>query len=327
MSERTAPQAVTTLPDLSHIRDYRMSSRERLLRRIWRERYIYMLVLPGVLFFLIFRYLPMVGLVLAFKDYSPFIGIWDSPWVGLDHFRTMFQDPEVLQVIRNTLYISALQIAFVFPIPIALAIMLNEVDNQAYKRIIQSILYLPHFISWVIVIGIVTIFLRSEGVANKAVETLFGADPIPFLISPNWFAPLIILEVIWKEAGWGTIIFLAALAGIDPQLYEASVVDGASRWHRIWDITLPGLRPTIVILLILRLGSVLDTGFEQIFLMLNPFNMDVGNVLDTYVYFKGIQQADFSFATAVGVFKGLIGLILVVGANRLAKRLGEEGLY
>ena len=324
MSERTVPSA---LGDLSDVRDLRLTSRQRLLRRIWRERYIYMLVLPGVLFFLVFRYLPMFGLVLAFKDYSPFIGIWDSPWVGLEHFRTMFGDEEVLRVIRNTLYISGLQIVFVFPIPIALAIMLNEVTFQPYKRVIQSILYLPHFISWVIVIGIVTIFLRSEGVVNKALGNAFDIDPVPFLISPNWFAPLIILEVIWKEAGWGTIIFLAALAGIDPQLYEASIVDGATRWQRIWDITLPGLRPTIVILLILRLGSVLDTGFEQIFLMLNPFNMDVGNVLDTYVYFKGIQQADYSFATAVGVFKGVIGLILVVGANRLAKRLGEEGLY
>lgn len=313
--------------DLEGIQDSRLNPRQRMLRRIWRERYIYMLVLPGVLFFLIFRYLPMFGLVLAFKDYSPFIGIWDSPWVGLDHFRTMFQDPEVLRVIRNTLYISGLQIAFVFPIPIALAIMLNEVTYQPYKRLIQSILYLPHFISWVIVIGIVVIFLRSQGVVNQSLDNLFGIDPVPFLLSPDWFAPLIILEVIWKEAGWGTIIFLASLAGIDPQLYEASVVDGASRMQRIRDITLPGLRPTIVILLILRLGSVLDTGFEQIFLMLNPFNMDVGNVLDTYVYFKGIQQADYSFATAVGVFKGVIGLILVVGANRLAKRLGEEGLY
>jgi putative aldouronate transport system permease protein len=313
--------------NLEGIQDMRLTSRQRLLRRIWRERFIYMLVLPGVLFFLIFRYLPMFGLVLAFKDYSPFIGIWDSPWVGLDHFRTMFEDPEVLRVIRNTLYISGLQIAFVFPIPIILAIMLNEVTYQPYKRVIQSILYLPHFISWVIVIGIVIIFLRSEGVVNQSLGNIFGINPVPFLISPNWFAPLIILEVIWKEAGWGTIIFLAALAGIDPQLYEASIVDGASRMQRIRDITLPGLRPTIVILLILRLGSVLDTGFEQIFLMLNPFNMDVGNVLDTYVYFKGIQQADYSFATAVGVFKGVIGLILVVGANRLAKRLGEEGLY
>ena len=327
MSDRADMPPGSAITDWSNIRDYRLSPRQKLLRRIWHKRFIYLLVFPGVLFFLVFKYLPMVGLVLAFKDYSPFIGIRDSPWVGLEHFRTMLGDREVLRVTRNTLYISALQIIVVFPIPIILAIMLNEVRNDRYKRLIQSILYLPHFLSWVILIGIVTIFLRSEGVVNVGLGNLFGIDPVPFLISPNWFAPLIILEVLWKEAGWGTIIFLAALAGIDPQLYEASVVDGATRLQRIRDITLPGLRPTIVILLILRLGNVLDLGFEQIFLMLNPFNMDVGNVLDTYVYFKGIQQSDYSFAAAVGVFKGLIGLVLVVAANRFAKRIGEEGLY
>ena len=317
----------STFGDLSNLKEYNLTPRQKLFRRIWRERFVYLLVFPGVLFFIVFKYIPMFGLVLAFKDYSPFIGIQDSPWVGLQHFRTMLDDPEVLRVTRNTLYISALQIIVVFPIPIALAIMLNEVQNQKYKRTVQSILYLPHFLSWVILIGIVTIFLRSEGVVNSALGGAFGIDPVPFLISPNWFAPLVIIEVVWKEAGWGTIIFLAALAGIDPQLYEASIIDGATRMQRVRDITLPGLRPTIVILLILRLGNVLDLGFEQIFLMLNPFNMDVGNVLDTYVYFKGIEQSDFSFAAAVGVVKGLVGLVLVVGANRLAKRFGEEGLY
>jgi putative aldouronate transport system permease protein len=300
---------------------------QRTRSRLWRERYIYLLLLPGVLYFIVFRYIPMFGLVLAFKDYSPFLGIRDSPWVGLEHFRTIFSDDEVLQVLRNTLYISFLQIVVAFPIPIILALMLNEVRAGWYKRLVQSIVYLPHFLSWVIVIGLVTLFMRSEGLLNRALVSWFGIDPIPFLTDPNWFAPLVVLEVVWKEAGWGTVIFLAALAGIDPQLYEASLLDGATRWQRIRDITIPGLRGVIAILLILRLGSVLDTGFEQIFLMLNPFTMDVGNVLDTYVYFKGIQQGDYSFATAVGLFKGLVGLVLVVGANRLAKRWGHEGLY
>lgn len=294
---------------------------------MWRERYIYLLLLPGLLYFILFRYIPMFGLVLAFKDYSPFRGIWDSPWVGMEHFRTIFSDGEVLQVIRNTLYISFLQIAVAFPIPIVLALMLNEVRHSAYKRTIQSIVYLPHFLSWVIVVGMVTLFLRSEGLLNRALVSAFDIVPIPFLTHPNWFAPLIVLEVIWKEAGWGTVIFLAALAGIDPQLHEAAVLDGASRLQRIRDIVLPGLKPVIVILLILRLGNVLDTGFEQIFLMLNPFTIEVGNVLDTFVFFRGIQQGDYSFATAVGLFKGLVGLVLVVGANRLAKRWGHEGLY
>lgn len=327
MKEATLPKPLAAPIDQVTIPYERPSARRRLLRRLWRERFIYLLLLPGVLYFLIFRYVPMFGILLAFKDYSPFLGIQGSPWVGLDNFRRIFSDPEIVSVLRNTLYISFLQIAFAFPVPIILALMLNEVRREPYKRVIQSIVYLPHFVSWVVVIGIATLFLRSEGVLNNALGQLFGLTPVPFLISPYWFAPLVVLEVIWKEAGWGTVIFLAALAGIDPQLYEASLLDGASRLQRIRDITLPGLRPTIVILLILRLGSVLDNGFEQIFLMLNTFTMHVGNVLDTYVYFKGIQDGDYSFATAVGVLKGVIGLILIVGANKLAKRYGDEGLF
>ncbi|MNQ91156.1 putative multiple-sugar transport system permease YteP [compost metagenome] len=269
----------------------------------------------------------MVGNIIAFKDYSPFQGFVDSKWVGLKHFRTIFSDQEVIRVLWNTLLLSFLQIVFAFPIPIVLAIMLNELKNDRFKRIVQSIIYLPHFLSWVVVIGIVTIFLKSEGLVNKVLATVFGLEPTAFLQEPGWFMPLVVLEVIWKEAGWGTIIFLAALSGINPNLYEAAVVDGASRWRQIWHITLPGLRSTVVILLILRLGTVLDSGFEQIFLMLNPFNIDVGNVLDTFVYFKGIQQADFSFGTAVGLFKSVVGFTLILVANRLAKRFGEDGVF
>lgn len=329
MKQATLVRPLTAEPklDVAAIPYERPSTWRRLRRRMWRERYIYLLLLPGLLYFLIFRYGPMFGLVLAFKDYSPFLGLQDSPWVGLANFRRVFDDPEVVPVFRNTLYISLLQIVFAFPIPIILALMLNEVRRQTYKRVVQSVVYLPHFVSWVVVIGIVSLFLRSEGVVNKLLGDLFGMAPVPFLTHPYWFAPLIVLEVIWKEAGWGTVLFLAALAGIDPQLYEAALLDGASRWQRVRDITLPGIRSTIVILLILRLGSVLDTGFEQIFLMLNTFTMGVGNVLDTFVYFKGIQDGDYSFATAVGVLKGLVGLILIIGANRLAKRYGEEGLF
>lgn len=295
--------------------------------RLWRERYLFLLLLPGLLYFIVYKYIPMAGIVLAFKDYNPFQGILHSPWVGFKHFKTIFEDAEVLRVLWNTVLLSFLQIAFAFPLPIILALMLNEVRNQVYKRVIQSLVYLPHFLSWVVVIGIATIFLRSEGLLNVLLGKTLGMGPIPFLTTPEFFKPLIVLEVIWKETGWGTIIFLAAMAGVNPQLYEAAIVDGANRWRQIWHITLPAIRHVVVILLILRLGNVLDSGFEQIFLMLNPFNMDVGNVLDTFVYFKGIQQADFSFATAVGLFKGVVGLVLVVAANRLAKRFGEEGLY
>jgi len=295
---------------------------------MWRDRFLYLLVLPGLLYFIVYRYVPMLGMVIAFQDYSPFLGFSGSEWVGLRHFSNIFSDPEVVRVLWNTLYLSLLQIVFAFPAPIVLAILLNEVRSQLYKRLIQTIVYLPHFLSWVIVVGLFFIFLRSGGIINRILQVYFGLDtPIDFLIEPGFFRPLIMLQVIWKEIGWGTIIFLAALAGVNPDLYEAAIVDGANRWRQIWHITLPGIRSTIVILLILRLGSVLDSGFEQIFLMLNAFNMKIGNVLDTYVYFKGIQQSDFSFATAVGMFKGVVGLILVGGANYLSKKFGEDGIY
>ncbi|WP_277345865.1 ABC transporter permease subunit [Paenibacillus sp. HB172176] len=295
--------------------------------RLWRERYAFLLLLPGLAFFIWFRYVPMLGNVIAFEDYSPFKGILHSEWVGMRHFQRIFEDPEVIRVIWNTIWLSFLQIAFAFPIPIILSLMLNEVRNQRTKQVIQSIIYLPHFMSWVVAIGIVTMFLKSEGIINNLLHFLFGMEAIQFLQQPEWFMPLIVLEVIWKEAGWGTIIFLAALSGVNPTLYEAAIMDGASRWRQIWHITLPAIRGTIVILLILRLGSVLDSGFTQIFLMLNPFTMKVGNVLDTFVYFKGIQESDFSFGTAVGLFKGVVGLVLIVGANRLAKKLGEDGVF
>lgn len=296
-------------------------------RKLWRDRYLILLLLPGVLFFLIYRYIPMAGLLLAFKDYSPFRGFADSPWVGLKYFQLIFEDKEVVRVIWNTLQISMLQIIFAFPISIVLALMLNELRSQLLKRFLQSVVYMPHFLSWVVVVGITVIFLRSEGLINSFIVNVLGMNALPFLTDPAWFKPLIVLQIIWKESGWGTIIFLAALSGISPHLYEAAVMDGANRWRQIWHITLPALKSTIIIMLILRLGNVMDSGFEQIFLMLNPFNMESGNVLDTFVYFKGIQQANYSFATAVGLFKGIIGLILVVMANRLAKRFGEEGLY
>lgn len=307
--------------------DQQKFSFKKLRKRLWKERYLFVLLLPGLLYFIVYKYVPMLGIVLAFKDFNPFQGFVDSPWVGLKHFRTIFEDAEVVRVIWNTLVLSFLQILFVFPIPIALALLLNELRSPLYKRIVQSIVYLPHFLSWVVVIGIVFIFLRSTGLVNVLLNETFGIGPINFLSNPDFFRPLVILEVIWKESGWSTIILLAAVSGVDPQLYEAAIVDGASRWRRMWHVTLPAIRNVIVILLILRMGQVMDTGFEQIFLMLNSFNMEIGNVLDTFVYFKGIQQADVSFATAVGLFKGLVGLILVVIANKMAKRFGDEGLY
>jgi putative aldouronate transport system permease protein len=296
-------------------------------KKLWKSRYMYAFVLPGTIYFILFKYVPLLGSIIAFEDYSPFQGFIHSEWIGFENFRRIFNNSEVVQVLINTVTLSFLQIVFAFPVPIILALMLNEVTNDPFKKIIQWVIYLPHFLSWVVVVGVVTLFLRNDGLVNTFLHEIFGMESIQFLQIPALFKPLLVFEVIWKETGWGTIIFLAALAGVNPELYESALVDGASRWRRIWHITLPAIRSTIVILLILRLGSVLDNGFEQIFLMLNPYVNDIGNVLDTYVYYIGIQQADFSFATAVGLFKSIVGLILVISANRLAKRFGEEGIY
>nr|WP_281425698.1 ABC transporter permease subunit [Paenibacillus montaniterrae] len=298
-----------------------------LLGRLIRNRWLYIMLLPGLLYFLIFKYWPMYGIFIAFKDYQPFLGFWDSPFVGLKHFERLFNDSNFWMLFRNTLILATYNILFFFPLPIIIALMLNELRFEFLKRTIQTLVYIPHFMSWVVVVGIAYIFLTTEGGIVNELLVRLGGEKINFLISNDWFRTVVTLEVIWKETGWGTIIFLAALAGVDPQLYEAARIDGANRLRQLWHITLPAIRSTIIILLILRLGSFLDTGFEQIFLMLNAMNRDVGEVFDTYVYSVGISQGQYSFSTAVGLFKSIIGLFLVVVSNYLAKKFGEEGIY
>jgi len=285
------------------------------------------MIAPGLIYFILFKYLPMWGVLIAFKDYLPFRGFWDSPWVGFKHFDRFFHDPVFWLLLKNTFVLAIYNIVFFFPIPIVIALMLNELRIEWFKRSIQTAIYIPHFVSWVVVVGMVYTFFSSEGgiFTNMLVDA--GLPKLNFLMSNDWFRPMIILEVIWKESGWGTIIFLAALSGVDPTLYEAAKIDGASRYRQLWHITLPAIRSTIVILFILRLGNFLDTGFEQIFLMLNSTNRQVGEVFDTYVYVNGVQQGQFSFSTAVGLFKSLVGLCLVLGANKAAKKLGEQGVY
>ncbi|GAA4860229.1 polygalacturonan/rhamnogalacturonan ABC transporter permease [Paenibacillus vulneris] len=298
-----------------------------LMGRLVRNRWLYFMVVPGLLYFLIFKYWPMYGIFIAFKDYQPFLGFWDSPFVGLKHFERFFSDSNFLVLFRNTLILATYNILFFFPLPIVIALMLNELRLEFVKRTVQTLVYIPHFMSWVVVVGIAYIFLTTEGGIVNDLLARYGGDKINFLVSNEWFRTIITAEVIWKETGWGTIIFLAALAGVDPQLYEAARMDGANRLRQLWHITLPAIRSTIVILLILRLGSFLDTGFEQIFLMLNAMNREVGEVFDTYVYSVGISQGQYSFSTAVGLFKSVIGFILVVVSNYLAKKFGEEGIY
>ncbi len=288
---------------------------------------LYLMLVPGILFFALFRYLPMYGVIISFQDYNPFGGIWKSEWVGLKHFISLWNYDGFWIIFRNSILLSLLNLIFFFPVPIILALMLNEVRKNHFKNIIQSIIYMPHFISWVVVAGISYLILATQdGIVNELIVKA-GGESQSFLTSSNWFRPLIILQSIWKEAGWGTIIFLAALSGVDPQLYEAAVVDGANRWRQLWHITLPAIRSTIFILLILRLGHILDNGFEQIFLMLSATTYSVGDVFETYVYREGLVGGKYSYTTAIGLFKSIVGLIMVVGANRLAKKFGEEGVY
>ncbi|MCS7460042.1 sugar ABC transporter permease [Paenibacillus doosanensis] len=295
--------------------------------QIRRNKWLYGMLAPGVLYFLLFKYAPMWGLLMAFKDYQPYLGFFGSKWVGMKHFERLFHDPAFWMLLRNTLVLAGYNIIFFFPAPILLSLMINEVRREKFKRAVQTVIYVPHFVSWVVVVGIAyTFFTIDGGLVNEAFMAM-GGNKINFLASADWFRTMITLEVIWKETGWGTIIFLAALAGVDPQLYEAAKMDGAGRLRQLWHVTLPAIRSTIIILFILRLGTFLDTGFEQIFLMLNPINREVGEVFDTYVYTAGITQGQFSFSTAVGLFKSVVGFVLVIGSNWFAKKIGEEGVY
>ncbi|MBP1964250.1 putative aldouronate transport system permease protein [Paenibacillus aceris] len=305
----------------------KLGSRNAFFAEMIRDRWLYIMVLPGVLYFIIFKYVPMYGLVMAFQDYKPNLGFLQSSWVGLKHFQRFFGDPSFWILFRNTGLLALYNIVFFFPLPIILALLLNEVRNEKFKGIVQTLVYIPHFFSWVIVVGIFYLLMTTEGgLINEFLFSLIGKK-FAFLQDPEWFRTMIVVQSIWKELGWGSIIFLAALAGVDLQLYEAARMDGAGRVRQLWHITLPAIRSTIVILLILRLGSFLDSGFEHIFLMLNASNREVGEVFDTYVYLKGMTQAQYSFSAAVGLFKSTIGLILVLGSNWLAKRFGEEGVY
>lgn len=300
---------------------------KKFYKQMMRDKYLYLLALPGILYFLIFKYVPMWGITIAFKDFSPFLGFADSPWVGAKHFQTLFASPDFWMILRNTLAISLLNILLFFPLPIVLSILLNEIRNQAYKSTVQSIIYLPHFLSWVIIASLsFTLLSTSDGIVNQVLE-MVGMDKIAFLTNPDTFWFLLTGQSVWKEVGWGTIIFLAAIAGVNVELYEAAKMDGANRFRQIWHVTLPAIRNVIIILLILRLGDIMEVGFEQVFLMYNGAVSEVAEVFDTYVYRVGIQQGQFSYSTAVGLFKSIVGLVLVVIANKMSKKFGEEGIY
>ena len=301
---------------------------DRLLwKRILANRWLYLLALPGVLYFVLFRYVPMWGMLIAFKKYNSALGFFRSEWVGLENFRDFFSSPDFFMLFRNTFLLAIYNLAFFFPLPIILALMLNSVRSSVYKRIVQTVTYLPHFMSWVIIASICQVMFTTEGgIVNDLVSSVTGSK-IDFLTNPVYFRGMITGQSIWRETGWGTIIFLAALTGVDPQLYDAARVDGANGRQCMWNITLPAISGTIITMLILRLGHFLDTGFSQIFLMVNPLNREVGEVFDTYIYRMGIKDySKLSYTTAVGLFKSVVGLALVLGSDRLAKRTGNEGI-
>ncbi|KEQ27646.1 ABC transporter permease [Paenibacillus tyrfis] len=298
-----------------------------MLKDLVRDKYLYLLLLPGMLFIVVFKYIPMYGLVIAFQEYNILQGVGGSDWVGFYQFEKLFTMLDFTNVFKNTLIISTLKLIWGFPAPIVLALLLNEVKQLVFQRFVQTVVYLPHFISWVIFSGIIIIFLNPvDGLVNQ-VMGWFGGAPIDFLIEKSYFRSILVATDIYKEVGWGTIIYLAAISGINPQLYEAAIVDGAGRFRQMWNITLPSIRHVIVILFILSLGNILDAGFLQTLLLYNPLVMDVADIIDTYVYRKGIVDASYSLGAAAGVFKSVIALILVAASNQLAKRFGEEGLW
>ncbi|HLL68905.1 MAG TPA: ABC transporter permease subunit [Micromonosporaceae bacterium] len=296
------------------------------LGRLRRDWLLLLLMVPGLAYFLVFHYGALAGNVLAFKRYVPFLGIAGSQWVGLANFEHMFSDPRFLHAVTNTLIIAALQLCFFFPAPLALALLLHSIVGPTLKRFVQSVVYLPHFLSWVIIVALFQQVLGGQGVLNGALSDL-GLSPVHIIGNPDAYKPLVVGQLIWKECGWATIIFLAALTQVDEQLYEASAIDGAGWWRRLWHVTLPAIRPVIVLLLVLRLGEFLSVGFEQFFLQRQSVGPEAGEVLDTFVYITGFASGDLGYAAAAGLFKGAIGLVLIFTANKVAHRLGEQGVY
>lgn len=301
-----------------------------------RQHYwLYIMLIPGVLWMLIFCYLPMGGLIMAFENFSPYAGssivgcLLNSEKVGFDNFKMLFTGTDFINLLRNTLAISIANLLIAFPAPIILALILNELRCMWFKRLSQTFVYIPHFISLVIVATLTfQLFSTTEGIVYNMFVQLFGREHAPDLLSdPNLFVALIVGQNLWKETGYGTIIYLSALSSVDPQLYEAAKIDGAGRWNLMWHVTLPAIRGTIVIMLIMKVGSLLNTGYEQIFLMQNAMNRSVSDVFDTYVYTRGVQQGQYSLATTAGLFKSVVSLIMVLGANKAAKMLGESGMY
>ncbi|TXK85190.1 sugar ABC transporter permease [Paenibacillus sp. N3.4] len=301
------------------------------LRQLWidirKDWDLYLALIPGIAFLLVFKYTPMYGIIIAFKDFNIFEGMAASPWVGWKHFEKLISSASFLHVFENTLMISIYKIVFLFPLPIVVAILLNELKNMVFKRSVQTVIYLPHFLSWVIVSGLFIDLLSSNGgIVNKMIVAM-GGEPIRFFLDSHIFRSVLVASAGWKDLGWNTIIYLAALAGIDPGLYESAKIDGANKWKQIVHITLPGLLPIILLMFILRLGYVLEAGTEQVLVMYNPSVYNVADVIGTYVYRIGLGEQDYSFSTAVGVFESVVAFILIISGNGLARKFFGRGIW
>lgn len=287
---------------------------------------LYIMVLPVIVFYLLFHYVPMYGAIIAFKNFKPQLGIWGSSWVGLKHFMDFFNGYYFLNILGNTLRISFATLIFGFPAPIILALLLNELRNAKFAKIIQNFTYMPHFISLVVICGLIRNFTADSGVIPYLLS-FFGVEPKSLLNYPQYFVPIYVISNIWQEVGWGSIIYLAALTNVDASLYEAAVIDGANKWKQLIHITIPSIMPTIVIMLIMRVGNILNVGFEKILLLYNGSTLDVADVISTYVYRKGLLDLSWSFSTAVGLFNSVINFIFLVGMNSISKRVNEVGLW
>ncbi|MEC0248670.1 ABC transporter permease subunit [Paenibacillus chitinolyticus] len=305
----------------------RKPKRFAVFKRVRRNWDLYLLILPVLVFFLVFEYVPMYGVQIAFKNFIATKGIWGSPWVGFKHFERFFESYYFWRLLTNTLGIGLYQLVVGFPVPIILALMINEVRSKKFSKFVQTVTYAPHFLSTVVLVGMVFIFLSPQTGLLNMVVTWFRGEPVNFLTDPAWFKSVYVLSGVWQQMGWSSIIYLAALTGIDPQLHEAARVDGASRWQRILHINLPGIMPTVTILLILNMGSLLGVGFEKVYLMQNSLNMQASDVISTHVYQKGIIDGQYSYSAAVGLFNSVINFILLLTVNRIARKVSSISLW
>ncbi|ONI46136.1 protein lplB [Candidatus Epulonipiscioides gigas] len=304
------------------------SSKKNWRQKLWSQKYLQLMVWPGIIWMFIFNYIPMTGIVIAFKDYKITRSIWEADWVGFEHFIEFFTDPKFTNIMTNTLGISLLKLIIGFPLPIIFAILLNEVKNATYKKSIQTISYLPHFISWVVLGGLLITWLSETGMINEVLVNFGILDkPIAFLADPNYFWGVALISDTWKELGWSAIIYLAAISGIDQQMYEAAAIDGATKMQKIWHITVPAIKGTIAVMFILAVANMLNSNFDQIFLLGNVLNADASQVIDTYVYEMGVGAGRYSYATAIGLFKSVIAMILLLIANFTTKKLQGRSLF